>query len=501
MEKGRETERLMPFGQCLRQILKEKRISASALSRMMENKSRNSLFRILEGSTSPATQEAFFHRLVRGNWLSLTKAQQQMLRESLEVSRLGVEGYRSNQAMRKMLRDVDEQRARRPIDLESADRGACGTFDRQLEQYARCRAVSMTLIGCCDREICAAIADGLLHGRGGCRVKITHYLYTGGDEIIRAVAAIQPLLYAPCYEAYCVEPCMFSAEREQTYRANSLIVRWEDHSGQTHLHMFLLVDRNRLLMMDRCGEQAISLMERMWRADRAQMHPLKSAFALRHSPEDYLAYTEAFCELERGRAIYTVKMDMCLAFISTKTLVSPVVDGFTETGFAGQEGLEGLIRAFAQIHQRRFENLFTKKKPTHTIFSVGAMEAFARTGKQSDHFFAMRPYTPQERVDMLRHIQKHTAENPSFKVHFFKDSFDPPKTEISLYEGSGALILRPYTNYDLSGDHAEALITQSAFCEKYKEFFIGDLLARHVLTQEETLSTLERLIALAAAQA
>ena len=346
MEKGRETERLMPFGQCLRQILKEKRISASALSRMMENKSRNSLFRILEGSTSPATQEAFFHRLVRGNWLSLTKAQQQMLRESLEVSRLGVEGYRSNQAMRKMLRDVDEQRARRPIDLESADRGACGTFDRQLEQYARCRAVSMTLIGCCDREICAAIADGLLHGRGGCRVKITHYLYTGGDAIIRAVAAIQPLLYAPCYEAYCVEPCMFSAEREQTYRANSLIVRWEDHSGQTHLHMFLLVDRNRLLMMDRCGEQAISLMERMWRADRAQMHPLKSAFALRHSPEDYLAYTEAFCELERGRAIYTVKMDMCLAFISTKTLVAPVVDGFTETGFAGQEGLAGLSHRF-----------------------------------------------------------------------------------------------------------------------------------------------------------
>ena len=60
-------ERLMTFGQCLRHILKEKNLSASALSRMMENKSRNSLFRILDDTSSPAAQEAFCEKLIRGN--------------------------------------------------------------------------------------------------------------------------------------------------------------------------------------------------------------------------------------------------------------------------------------------------------------------------------------------------------------------------------------------------------------------------------------------------
>lgn len=39
---------LLTFGQCLKQILKTRKLSASALSRMMEQKSRNSMFRILD---------------------------------------------------------------------------------------------------------------------------------------------------------------------------------------------------------------------------------------------------------------------------------------------------------------------------------------------------------------------------------------------------------------------------------------------------------------------
>ena len=37
---------LLTFGQCLKNILGARKLSASALSRMMEQKSRNSMFRI-----------------------------------------------------------------------------------------------------------------------------------------------------------------------------------------------------------------------------------------------------------------------------------------------------------------------------------------------------------------------------------------------------------------------------------------------------------------------
>ena len=50
---------LLTFGQCLKNILGARKLSASALSRMMEQKSRNSMFRILDDTGGPAVQAAF----------------------------------------------------------------------------------------------------------------------------------------------------------------------------------------------------------------------------------------------------------------------------------------------------------------------------------------------------------------------------------------------------------------------------------------------------------
>ena len=69
--------------------------------------------------------------------------------------------------------------------------------------------------------------------------------------------------------------------------------------------------------------------------------------------------------------------------------------------------------------------------------------------------------------------------------------------EIGLYEGVGTLMTKPYTHYDLAGDHAEAIITQREFCERYKDFYVKDLLERHVISQEETLSMINELIRIA----
>lgn len=490
-------ERLMTFGQCLRHILKEKNLSASALSRMMENKSRNSLFRILDDTSSPAAQEAFCEKLIRGNWLDLSTEQCQMLQRSLEISRVGIAGYRSNQAMRSMLSNVSTTRCDHSIMLDVVSRGERIAFDQQLAIYANARSVSVTITGCCERNLLFTLADGLLRGQNSEKVRITHYLCTGGDEIIRGVSAIQPLLYSCSYDVFCITPGTFSPEREQIYRSNSIVILWEDQQGILHRHLISMVDRDILMLIDNGCHQGMELIARLMQADQKYMYPLKSTFVLSHSPQDYLAYTAAFDDLERNRAIYTIKPDMCIMFISPEILRRPVTEGFLQTGFASTEEFSPLIDAFADIHRRRFDNLYTKKKPTHAIFSAEAMERFARTGVQSDHFFAIHPYSPQERMLMLRHIRSHAAENPFFNIYFFKESFDPPKSEIGLYEGIGTLMLQPYTHYDLAAGHAEVLITQREFCQKYKEFFVRDLLERQVLPKEKTLGLLDHLIDIA----
>ena len=102
---------LLTFGQCLKNILGARKLSASALSRMMEQKSRNSMFRILDDTGGPAVQAAFFESLKASDCLHLTEQEERELERALEVSRFGVAGYMTNQAMHRLLGDVDLQAA------------------------------------------------------------------------------------------------------------------------------------------------------------------------------------------------------------------------------------------------------------------------------------------------------------------------------------------------------------------------------------------------------
>ena len=119
---------------------------------------------------------------------------------------------------------------------------------------------------------------------------------------------------------------------------------------------------------------------------------------------------------------------------------------------------------------------------------------FAKTGVQSDHFFAMAPYEKQERVQILAHLRDQHCQNPYFNLYFFKPEYHPPRTEICLYEGKGTMLTKADTDFNLNGSHTETLVSQSEFCQKFKEFFVKDLLASKVLSAEETTAVFDELI-------
>ena len=487
---------LMTFGQCLKSILKEKRMSASALSRLMEDKSRNSLFRILDDTSSPSAQALFYEKLIRQSGLDLTQGQRVALEQALEVSRVGEAEYRSNQAMGRLLRGDGAPACGRPIRVDTVGGTPGLELSDQLALYARGREVSVTITGCCDRGILQAVADGLVYAKGACNATITHYLYTGGDEITKGVSAIQPLLYEPCYMGYWVEPGAFSAEREQIYRANNIAVRWADERGCERMHMFSLIDRNRLLLVEQCDGRNMELIERIMQDDRRRMQPLKSSFMCNHSPDSCIAYAERCGELEYGRAVYAVRSDVPVHFIAPDALARSAA-----AAFQAEQGVAKPQDAILRVHQRRYDHFYRKKKPTHIILTMDALRRLARVGAHSGHFPLMGPYPPWERVSILRCMRRQAEENPSVNLYLFKDDFALPHIEIGLYEGAGTLISRPFERCGRAGGHADALITQREFCEKFKAFFVDDLLVRRVMTQAQTIATLDALIADAQASA
>ncbi|MFR5795391.1 MAG: hypothetical protein ACLUI3_07425 [Christensenellales bacterium] len=110
---------------------------------------------------------------------------------------------------------------------------------------------------------------------------------------------------------------------------------------------------------------------------------------------------------------------MPINFVAPEVLVGPARDGFAAHGFAQDDALEEMIGQFYKVHQKRFDNYFQKRRPTHAIFSRQAMEQFAQTGLESDHFFAIRPFSPAERVSILTHLKEQNETNPNFCLYFF----------------------------------------------------------------------------------
>ena len=478
------------FSACLREILNRRGISASELSRRMGFSSRTSVFRLLNGETSHEKQREFVKRLEELNALALTPEELAALKDGVEVSRVGAERFYINLAMDELI--MPSKREMLPLHIM---RGRSGTmeemsFSAWMGSTFSCRSVKLIIVGCCSGTLFRALAEQLSCGRAE-HVEITHYIQATGSALVRALIAIQPVLYYGGYQAYMPE------ERHgRLFDCDLILAECEDADGTRRWAQAIMPDETRLCCCMLDSEQTYGFLANLLTAYTAGMRPVKQSFTQPASPADYLQYTELYREIEKDTALYDIKCDMPINFIDADVLLDPVRDGFKAVGFCGEEEREALVQAFHAIQKRRWENFCSKRSPTYTIFNVDRMRNFAKTGKQSDHFFAIRPYTPAERVRILSDLRAQTANNPYFTVYFFKQDVEPVRDEIGLYEGKGLLLTRPDTDYRLDGDHAEALVTQPELCDSFRHYYLDNLLKNHVRTDAETLRILDELIAL-----
>ena len=160
---------------------------------------------------------------------------------------------------------------------------------------------------------------------------------------------------------------------------------------------------------------------------------------------------------------------------------------------AGPE-LRALVDALKQVHNSRVDNMRSKRKSTHLVYSLQAMEHFMRTGVLTDQFFIQRAYTVQERREIIRTLLDAMRSCPWFNVHFLREGVPVPGYEISYYDGKGVMLMNAYTGYDLDADHSEALITLPAFMESFRSYFMDELLMSWVMPRSDTLRELERLL-------
>ena len=480
------------FSECLQRTLDEEHMSASEAARLVGFRSRNSMFRILAGDTSHEVDAKFlaaFREAIGDAW---PKERFDALEEALNIKRVGMNEYRSYQAIGAMIND---QETSEPVLVRSIN--ADGTDEEHallelLQPMAQCAKVEIVMSSCCQSAISWTLAEAFNRAGEEGRVSMRHYVYIGDDEVAQNITGILPLVSKIWYNARLIDHDSCPPEMVALYLTGCWFIIVEDEQGGKQQHQFVLYDKGRFAYGKKGGllVPVIHILD-TW---RYKLELLKPVLRLEGRAEDFVAYTAQYAALEEECAIYSIKPDVHFNCLPTQLLLGAVTEGFEQAGLAEGAELNELMAALVKIHDARNANMFTKHRPTHLVYSMPALERFMQTGVQTDHFFIQRAYTVEERKAIIRHLLQVAAENPFFHIHLLRADFPEVQNEITLYEGKGVLMLDAYTGYELSENHSEALITLPAFMQKFRSYFVNELLRKHVLSPAETRAALEQMM-------
>lgn len=484
------------FAEHMTRLLEEKGISTTELARAVGFKSRNSLYRILNDQTSSDVEQSFFNDLKASGCLTLTPCEWARLENSLEISRLGVDNYISHRAIRMLLSAPPPETGMFNCFMRDGNAGVQQKpLYGVLKEMTRSASMEVTIYNCCNAGFIRTLANELRAAVKRCRMRVTHFFFAGKGEVVRNMMATQAILYEDWYNAYMMAPGSCSQETEALLRTNTVLFHLRDAQGNESFEQMVMLDRQNIMCSRMVDNQLLHMMDDVIKSSMPQMHPVKSDFRDKaHDAKDYLRYTDQYRQLEHNCAIMSLKPDVPINYIHPDILLSPVLDGFAQSNMTEEQEMHQLVSALYSIQLKRFNNFFKKKKVTHTIFSAKAMERFVRTGKQSDHFFAIRPYTPAERKAILVHLRDQAANNPYFWVYFLKNEENEMQAEITLYEGKGVMFMQADTSYDLDQGHNEAFVDHPELNETFKDFFMKDMLTSHVLSYQDTMTLLDHYI-------
>lgn len=153
------------FARSLQQALKDAGLSVSEVAKRMQLRSRNSLFRILKGETSPRLNRKFLADMQSSLPDVLTQTQWQQLWTALDITDTGEKEYRSQTALMQLVRPMSEITHPAQVhylDAEGVVQSA-GLTAYLSDLTRRATQVNLLMFGCCDQLLIRQLQAGL-HG-------------------------------------------------------------------------------------------------------------------------------------------------------------------------------------------------------------------------------------------------------------------------------------------------------------------------------------------------
>ena len=172
---------------------------------------------------------------------------------------------------------------------------------------------------------------------------------------------------------------------------------------------------------------------------------------------DYISIMEQAYQMESGGAALIAKQTPGIQMIPEDIVLSALQDGL-----AGKsDPIAASLGSLRIIMRKRIDLFYGREKPIHIIFTREDMERFVRTGLLSDQFYAMRPYTPAERIRILQMLDKFSRRD---NVSLFVADRKIRNFSMEAYENRGLLVYPSRTSYNTQlCEHREMFLPGQEF--------------------------------------
>ncbi len=489
---------LKPFGARLTELLARHGLSAASVSRMLGHKSRTTLRRILLDQANIESMEKFLSEFLAAQLLPLSSEEEHSLRLSLLISRLGVREYLTRLEMGRLLTTPLYVNAPRTVHLHDTQTDADLSLQQFLKHLSSAQSVRLLIINSPPVAFFETLARSL-SSFAEVHLEIEHYLFLNDDlsRTVRFIAASLPMLGAACYSAHVIPIC--SRDKTPAHILTSSITACCARFSDTECTEYQIGFNGSLtgnLLKVSCENGIYKFWQGMLAPSLPYCVPITSISRCPGDLSSYPGIAHSYLELEKNHAIYMIRSEIFPAFLPSELLIRALNECDPAPTWLHDSQAAALLEELSAIQQKRFDNIYHKKRVTHVLLPLQSLRSFVETGELHASFLPMRPLTVAERRYVLTFLRDQSRDNPYFSIYFLKNDSAAITMDATCYDPVGVLFYHTALTTDpLHVPHySDALIQLHDFTALFAQFFRDVLLPHYALSLNASISVLNSLI-------
>ena len=227
--------------------------------------------------------------------------------------------------------------------------------------------------------------------------------------------------------------------------------------------------------------------------DTDRYEPVKQSFSFAEDADGYVGILQHCLDMETGRKQLMIKPDLGVELIPASVIGAAI---------RGHGIGEEAVQAMLPLIRRREQANFDRSRPRWIALKRSAMMRFAETGHLANHYWGIRDFTVEERLQIIDRLIQEVQHSEQFHLLFFARDDAVQDFELIQYQGKGLVIIPPHTDSDYLRNYSESTITHEGINAAFQDFFMRQIVRESCLPEGETIGILREMqrVALASGQ-